>query len=352
MIHCDLYLYADKELNCSKHDYLRGYAYPTCELMHSFNWRYKDLEYYDSESRLSARNFMLCVASSLQQYFSEWRRTYKKIYLDQPNLCDLIAEVMFQYEVEIYRDCGFCLLSRAWPLFNKTIRKADNMKKSIVLLAHFTSGLFDSMNWPQGDSGFMDTRNESVISYLTRVCTFEYARLRSENYTRYVDKTASLFKSFSKTFIMGSTGDLNAGLEFDKRYSDFEKSAAEDFPADESFCHFLKAFFQQNSTIEIDCGYVYFYFVCLLICPVIPILFLHFLKRMVDIPILLLHFFKRMINLCWGNKPTQQSSKPTNLVASAVVVSASPQMKQIVCKVIVDVVLPPGTKLYALIPRN
>lgn len=135
----------------------------------------------------------------------------------------------------------------------------------------------DDIPWPT--TGYIPT-----IYNLINRCTNEYARFKSDEFTLYLDQSSSQFKEFSKNSVIKDliTNNLSKifltreliehmvnEASFNEFYSMEEKSAADTYPRDNSFCSFLKAFFQRNIEISIDCFWVKVYFIVFLLYPLI-----------------------------------------------------------------------------------
>lgn len=279
MIHCDLYLKAEKELNCTKEGYLLGYAYPICERMHLYDWMDYELSIYNrytynSELTFPVQSLVLCITDLLQQYLLQQLR-YSNPFPLSP--CVSIAHT-FLGEREAYTRCGFCLLPAAWPHFREVFKLAH----SLVFPLNTT------IMWP--GTGYIPTIESLIYS-----CTDRYAWLKSEKYANDLNKIVSQFKEFSKTSLIEDLitkytpkhSDSMVGYlieqygneaSFDISYTEREKLAAELYPKDNSLCSFLKAFFQRNLEINIDCPWVWFYLICFLLYPLILGVCLHCCK--------------------------------------------------------------------------
>lgn len=164
--------------------------------MHSRSkfWDWSDGESPEISSTI--RTVVICIATSLQQRLSE-------LLLDNRiENCGIIAEKMFAFEEIAYKDCNFCLNPGVWYHFFQVIETSMNITDTIQSLTN--------MSYPQ-----------KIFDLFVPMCVFEYARLKSERYARFLDTTISVFKRHFGNIIQYNIEDM---------YLDFKEIAEEYLP--------------------------------------------------------------------------------------------------------------------------
>lgn len=240
--------------DCSRNSdsYLRDYAYPICEYLHSHNWEEGNKQQGDSAP---AHGIVSCIISRYQQSLS---KLVQKINGTDEENCRNITKTMRTVEDGGYRECGFCFLPSIWKLFDKVINISIEFNKNIT---------------PPNKSP--DISN-TLIPKLIEVCTFEHARIKSVPFHDNVDfKFAPEFEKMFNELSEDSTPEFNFKANYSKsvkHQKDFQEPYA-------TPCYILKTFFKDNAGMEFECYDILLYtFLAFVIFPLLSGILLHLIK--------------------------------------------------------------------------